>query len=565
MNKISNSFKIQKILKESQLLCQNGKIDEAKPLLQGLLKSMPSHPVVLSNLGSIELQQRNFDIGIEYLEKSLKANPKQPQIICNLANGYLDSGKASKSIEYYDLAISLNPSSFEFFYNRARAKKIMKDYVGAIDDYKTSIKLNQNYFLAIFNLGFLFNEIKHFDLALEQYQKAIILNSSNPEIYYNRGIVYENMKKNHEAIYDLNKAIELNPRFKEAYTKRGNIKFGEQDLEGALEDYSQSIKLDINSYEAMFNMSIICLIRNNFQEGWKLYETRWEFQKYSKKLVTSKPLLIDFNVKRAKIFIWAEQGLGDQIIYSSLLIDALKTNNYFYVSLDSRLLSLFKRSFSWVKNIEFISSDDTIDESQYDLHLPLGSLGSFFRKNIQDFKEHPISYLKVNKDLVSGLKRKLTHGKKICGISWFSKNLEIGPEKSLSLIQLLPILSLKNITFVDLQYGDTSHEREILLNDYGIEIQKITEIDNFSDIDGLASLIEACDFVITTSNVTAHIAGAINKKTYLLLSYNCGKIWYWGNAESNSLWYPSIEIFKDDETVSWKKPIESLLLKLTHE
>ncbi len=112
MNKISNSIKIQRILKESQLLCQNGKIDEAKPLLQGLLKSIPSHPAVLNNLGSIELKQGNFDIGIEYLEKSLKANPRQPQIICNLANGFLDSGKASKSIEYYDLAISLNPSSF---------------------------------------------------------------------------------------------------------------------------------------------------------------------------------------------------------------------------------------------------------------------------------------------------------------------------------------------------------------------------------------------------------------------------------------------------------------------
>ena len=86
-----------------------------------------------------------------------------------------------------------------------------------------------------------------------------------------------------------------------------------------------------------------------------------------------------------------------------------------------------------------------------------------------------------------------------------------------------------------------------------------------NDIDGLASLIEACDFVITISNVTAHIAGAINKKTYLLLSSNCGKIWYWGNTESNSLWYPSIDKFKDDETLSWAKPIESLLLKLTHE
>lgn len=372
------------------------------------------------------------------------------------------------------------------------------------------------------------------------------------------------MQKSHEALRDFNKAIDLNPNFIEAYISRGNNKFLQHNSDGALEDYSISIGLDPNSYEAIFSSSIVHFIKNNYKEGWKLYEARWQAKKM-KWLATEKPLLTNFNLIGKKILIWAEQGLGDQIMYGSLLIDALKTNNYFYVSHDRRLWSLFVRSFSWAKNIKFISIDDTLDESDYDLHIPLGNLGSFFREETKDFRKHPINYISSDRRLTLSLRQKLSNKKKICGISWMSKNTEISLEKSISLVQLLPILSLKKFTFVDLQYGDTSIEKENIFKQYGINIQTIAEIDNFNNIDGLTSLIDAYDFVVTTSNVTAHIAGALNKKTYLLLSYNCGKIWYWGNQEAISLWYPSIQILRDDENLSWNKPIENLLLKLAHD
>ena len=64
---------------------------------------------------------------------------------------------------------------------------------------------------------------------------------------------------------------------------------------------------------------------------------------------------------------------------------------------------------------------------------------------------------------------------------------------------------------------DTSEERALFKQRYGIEALKLEEIDNFNDIDGLASLIDACDCVVSVSNTTVHIAGAIGKETYLML------------------------------------------------
>ena len=158
----------------------------------------------------------------------------------------------------------------------------------------------------------------------------------------------------------------------------------------------------------------------------------------------------------------------------------------------------------------------------------------------------------------------MVNNNKICGISWKSKNTQFGDKKSIPLEQLLPILLMPNITFVNLQYGNTLQERNDIFSEHDIEIKSFDEIDNFNDIDSLASLIGACDFIVTVSNVTAHIAGALNKKTYLLLPFSYGKIWYWGENSDSSLWYPSIQILRQCKPNSWNQAIEDLSSKIIY-
>ena len=128
--------------------------------------------------------------------------------------------------------------------------------------------------------------------------------------------------------------------------------------------------------------------------------------------------------------------------------------------------------------------------------------------------------------------------------------------------QLLPILNLPNINFISLQYGDTKEEVKSLYDEYGIDIRTVNEIDNFNDIDGLSSLIDSCDFVITSSNITAHLSGALGKKTYLLTPYSVGKIWYWHETRNKSLWYPSVNIYRQESNKSWNLPINNIILDL---
>ena len=103
---------------------------------------------------------------------------------------------------------------------------------------------------------------------------------------------------------------------------------------------------------------------------------------------------------------------------------------------------------------------------------------------------------------------------------------------------------------------------ELLKDRYEIAIKDpaLNFDDNFNDIDSLLSLIDACDIVVTVSNVTAHLAGSINKPTYLISPDKKGKFWYWKNRDefNRSRWYPSIQIIDQGDNLDWNKAIEEI-------
>ena len=144
----------------------------------------------------------------------------------------------------------------------------------------------------------------------------------------------------------------------------------------------------------------------------------------------------------------------------------------------------------------------------------------------------------------------------VCGISWRSKNADFGADKSITLEKLTPLLSAPGVDFIDLQYGDTSDERLAFEQTHGICIRRLDDIDNKNDIDSLAALISACDIVITISNVTAHIAAALGKPTLVMLPNSPSLFWYWHRERTDSPWYPTAVLVRQNQPGEWQDVIE---------
>ena len=141
------------------------------------------------------------------------------------------------------------------------------------------------------------------------------------------------------------------------------------------------------------------------------------------------------------------------------------------------------------------------------------------------------------------------------GISWTSYNELLKEDKSVYLRNLISILKLKNVKFIDLEYKNSEIEKNEIYKQTGVKISSVKGIDIFNDMLGLASIISACDLVITCSNVNAHMAGALNKKTCLLLPLGKGRLWNWGSIKDRSIWYPSIKIFQQLKPGNWSDPV----------
>jgi hypothetical protein len=291
------------------------------------------------------------------------------------------------------------------------------------------------------------------------------------------------------------------------------------------------------------------LFLGNFIDGWRRYESRWVVKECkSKPLKTSKPIW-NGDVFSGCLYIWAEQGVGDQILHASILESLSSYPQKIIVSIDKKLLEIFQRSF---RNFYFIDKNTILPESEYDQQISIASLGWVFRKNLSDFKRTTPRYLKVNPLLNIKVD---TEKKVICGVAWKSINAFIGRHKSMNLIDLSSILQLREVEFINLQYGDTKKEIDIVREKLNTEIRNIEDINLYDDIDSLLGLIDACDIVITTSNSTAHISGALGKETILLLPFSVGKFWYWHELDGASLWYPSVRVFKQLKQGDWSDPV----------
>ena len=106
-----------------------------------------------------------------------------------------------------------------------------------------------------------------------------------------------------------------------------------------------------------------------------------------------------------------------------------------------------------------------------------------------------------------------------------------------------------DVTLVNLQYGDVNKEINEFEEETGIKIVQCGSVDNREDLDGLAALIEACDLVVSTSNVTIHLAGALGKDTWVLLPF-VSSFWWLLNRD-DSVWYPSIKIYRHKKFQDW--------------
>ena len=487
---------------------------------------------------------------------------ESPQFIqaCQLA----DQGRYSESVNIF-LELEKNyPQNATLKLLIATSCFELKEYTQAIDKIRRCLELSPNLPQANHLLGNILRETNNMYDALKAYNEEVRINPNYPDVLNDKGILLFKLSRESEALEAYEAAIMMDRSYADPVRNKAIILKRRGNFDEAKTLLNKSICLKKNFYEAFAELAYLHLFLCEFKEGWIFYATRFELELRGQKRFDSTPAWTNTELRAKTIVLYAEQGLGDQILYGTILRDAFLTRNNFIVTTDARLISIFKRSFDEFKNVVFLASDSKVDVSAIDYQIAIGDLGQLFRTSLNDFFIHSHQYLLADHTKVETFKQKLEAGKINCGISWKSFRDTIGSDKSIAIREWLPILQLEGFNFVDLQYGDTLNERNVLEHKHKIKITNIEALDKFNDIDGLLALIDACDIVITTSNVTAHLAGGLGKPTFLMVPFaNAkGRMWYWHNDMYKSIWYPSIKIFAQEKDEIWAPVIKDICNEL---
>lgn len=395
--------------------------------------------------------------------------------------------------------------------------------------------------------------------AIKVLTEGIKRNPGDPTFVLYLGNLYKESGCHSLAEEAYLKAISLKPELLQAHESLANMYTEQARYVDALKCLEVVERLSPDYDYGRFLLALMRLRFKDFESGWLLYESRFTGDWRSNGLVDRS----DLYERRPRfaagatgsVLVLSEQGIGDQIMFLSIVCELLRSSNQVAIQADKRLHSILIRSFGC--GISLVSIEETPCVEQYDYEIPMGSLGMLYRKQISSFKNESSGYLICDQRRRHSLCERLCREECMLtvGISWKSSlDRAANQAKSLHLQELLSSLALPGVLFVNLQYGDVEAEwNSATLPQYCRKIA-ISEIDNREDLDGLAALIKACDIVVTIDNVTAHLAGALGASTILLLPFCCD--WRWGMDESESYWYNSLRLLRQRRFGDWRHPLE---------
>ena len=359
---------------------------------------------------------------------------------------------------------------------------------------------------------------------------------------------------------NINKAVTLfteitteAPRYQEAKANLALALRNIGNVEGSLNTYK---KIDFRgswSLKAVFNYSITLIASERFVEGWKNYEYRWSIFPMNKVTWPFQDKVVWKGEKGKNIAMWREQGIGDDIIFLSLVQEVKEMCKTLSVYVDPRLEPLCRRA---MPGINFVKDKEELKNVDCDYHMPLGSVPGLLRNDMRDFDRTVKGYLKADPKRVEAIRHELNlEGKTAIGISWKSFKTKY-KTKSIQLRDMERLFSGLDVVLVNLQYGDVEDEIREFKDATGIEVVQCASVDNREDLDGLAALIEVCDLVVSITNVTVHLAGALAKDTWVLLHYV--SIYFWLVERTDSIWYPSLTLYRQPKLDDWDSVYASI-------
>ena len=402
-------------------------------------------------------------------------------------------------------------------------------------------------------------EQSRFDEAIDLLKSLLADHPGEPSLWEALGTVLSAQGDNDTALVFFTEALRLAPHSLHARFYHGCalLECG-QTREGLAEVVACAEGFDDpdNRTSAAITAAQAYLALGDLANGWRWYAARH-------KRGAQGEVHYDLDLPRyetgtslshKRLFLSAEQGLGDEVMFASLLPDIAPDLASLGIAVEPRLVPLFRRSFPKAEVVahrtrtvdgRIIRDFPDLATGDYDLYGLMGDLLPVKRTTIADFPADN-TFLRPSLDRLAHWQAHLATlgAKPKIGLLWKSLKANALRDRYFApFAQWQKLLALDGLTFVNLQYGDTAAEQAIAV----ATLHTPPGIDLKNDLDDLAALCSACDLVLGPSNATTNIAAACGVKTWVL---STPSTWL-KLGQANYPWYPTAQVFVTESLNDW--------------
>ena len=524
-----------------------------------------SSPNTEFNRGLAAFNGGDYDTALRHFSAAVELGHDDADAHNYLGLTHLKQGRIDDAMDCFVMAAHFRPDFAEAYYNLALAAQRRDAHREAVGYLQRALAARADYAEAYTALGASLLVLGDPQQAAAHFGKAVELRPDDAHAHSNLGyVLLRDLGEYERGAAHLKTALNLNKNDADIWCNYCSVLLHEGRLDEAISVYDQLLTAKPNLHEARLNRALAALMLGRFAEAWPDYEAR--------KLVRSNyvprpyafPEWRDDALAGKTVLVYAEQGLGDEIMFASCLPDLLGQADKCILECSPRLAALFRRSFPGAAIHAAQQSDPDVGRlaqaGPIDYQVASGSLPGFFRRQWADFPRHA-GYLRADPariDYWHARLRALGTGLKV-GISWRGGMLSTRRDlRSTALCAWLPLLCSQGCHFVSLQYGDVSAEVATVVKDHAVNVHHWQQA--IDDYDDTAALVSALDLVISVQTAVVHLAGALGKSVWVMLP--ASPEWRYLSRGTMMPWYPSARLFRQQPLDGWQPTIAAVAAEL---
>jgi Flp pilus assembly protein TadD len=442
-------------------------------------------------------QGRHAD-AIAQFERALTEDPSDPKVLFALGNTASQLGLAGPAEQFFRRVLSLDPCRTE----------------------------------AIVNLSNLLRGAGQYDASIALLIPAVAREPRSPELHLTLGSAWREKGDFERATVHYEAALMAHPGYAPALANLADMLSDAGDREAARTLYDKAIKADPGNGQARLNRAVLHLLNGDLKDGWRDYAARSDVPGKVPVMAGEQRLAAwtGDSLKKKRLLVRTEQGVGDQLMFASLIPDlvtrAKADGGSAVLECEPRLVSLFARSFPDLAvrpaSIKTIGGVPTADYGWLkavggaNAQVLMGSLPRILRGSLEAFP-NPHAFLIPGADEVARWKN--IFGPKAIGISWRSGKRG-GGDRDLqyaSLEQWAAFLKQRDAAYVCAQYDATGEEIAALEQMSGRKIIVPDGIDQKNELDRACAMLSALDVLISAPTAVSWLGAGAGVRTFKLL------------------------------------------------